>query len=142
MIVATRIAVLWFAFLFQAILLAQWVARGSGLGAVAFLISLVLGAPLALLLALACARKQLIVSLCVGVVLIFIVSIWVLNSPFANPLIIAMMMPLIAAAMWLLIPDAPLGDGMRQCAKCGYSLLEIRGDVCPECGRPRKRRRV
>ncbi len=142
MIIAARIAVLWFAFLFQAIILAQWVARGSGLGDVAFLISLVLGAPLALLMALACARKRLIVSLCAGVVLIHVVSAWVLNSSFANPLILAMMMPLIAAAMWLLIPDAPLGDGMRQCAKCGYSLLEIRCDVCPECGRPRKRRRA
>lgn len=118
----------------QAIVIAQWVARGSGLGDVAFLISMVMGAPLSLLLAIAGARKRLLLSICVGTVLIAFASAWTLREPYGNPLLFAGAMPMIAAVMWLLIPDAPLGDGRNSCSRCGYLLRGLTCGVCPECG--------
>ncbi len=134
MIVWIRIIVLWCTFLCQAMIIAQWVARGSGLGDVALIISVAMGAPLSLLLAIAGARKRLLLSACAGTCLIVLASLLTLREPYGNPLLLAAAMPVVAAVIWLALPDAPLGDGRNSCSRCGYLLRGLVSGLCPECG--------
>ncbi len=130
----SRFLVLWIVFAIQAFALATIASWNTRLVDVAMLVAFIVGLPLAMLLAVAGCRKRLLFATCFGTGLI-VLSIGLAMLLFGgNPVIIVVLITFSAGLLWLVAPTAPLGNGRTSCITCGYSLMDLRGTKCPECG--------
>jgi hypothetical protein len=130
-----KLLVLWIVFLLQAFVLAFWLSWGTPVVGIALIFALIFGGPLSLLLAVIGRRKRLMFTIVLGTVLIWCSVGVAMLVAGGNPIVIVVLIAVSAGVLWLVAPNAPLGDGYTRCSRCGYSLAGlVTGKRCPECG--------
>lgn len=122
-------------FVIDAIIIAMFtIGWSSTLDSIAVTIAILLGSPIALILALFVHRKNPLAAMALTSFVIFAVAL--INWGFAggNPIVLVGLVPLIGPFVWLALTDEPRDFGPSACANCGYSLAGLHCNNCPECG--------